>query len=250
MNLAKVQQFASLVLTCALILLVLVAGFYLVHIARATQETINQVRATAFEVKQFAKDERALLSSREFQQLQKQNLAVGAAAIGTIRLLNTTTIPAVTRAVNQFEASGRQIQTLTVNTDRAINQNLLVEVRHSLEEANLAVRQASGDIHGVLSEANKTLAATTDTVNSVNKLAQDENIPATLAEIRATAAEIRQSSANINESTQQVRDGAKEFPGIAKDLHQFTTAQSKATRLIILARLLPSLAELIKAVLP
>lgn len=249
---AKVKEVLHVALLAALLVLVVVCAVSVWQVRRETLSTMADVRATTSEIKQasaavreFAEFQSAQLQTGENQKLIRQSLAVGAAFVGTARLVNTTVLPALSRSLTEFGDANQELTRLIRHTDASVNAQLLPEatratasLRKSIEDT---ARQMNASVEKTSAALDVLLRAGVLNLEDLNKAINDPAFKTILDETAATATEIHKSSANLQAATVSVKDSLQYAPGIMRDVEAFTKAQSKYSKYVILARILRAL---------
>lgn len=248
----KLIQSLVAVLLASLIVLVVVCVSFVLRVERDALATVAELREAVTEtklaaqsVRKFADFQSEQLQSESNQKLIRQSLAVGAAFVGTARVLNTTTLPALNSALAELNLTSREVTSLTRRTSDSINSQLLPEATRATASLNQAIAETAKTLNTSVSSTSgaveKLINAGVLSVEEANRLLGDPKWQESLANVEKSTAEIAKASQSLNQMTASGALAAAELPQIAKDVQAFTASQSKYSKLVILARIIRAL---------
>ncbi|MCI0488937.1 MAG: hypothetical protein L0229_20285 [Blastocatellia bacterium] len=238
---AKIKNIAIAVLCVVLTICVIV-------VAARVGRTLTGIEATTVEVRKSAEIARAYVEFQNERLRDPRNqkaLEAGwqAPAIlnGTLRLINTQTIPRVHRNLEGLEETQvdlrravSAIDQLVHNTDIAINKELLPEITATARALNATVESVDKAIRVVTEKSSLTL-------DEIHALMSDPAWLGTLKNVEQSSAALAKTSESVSVIAANTAKASGELPSIAANLERISTTTSRYTKISLLASIVATL---------
>lgn len=236
------------ILAFILTIAVLSARQPLAELAETANRAARRVDGAAGNIETASAAYTEQLASARNRKAIDAGIAVGASLQGTVRLVNTRTIPELNETLAEMRAATIALRNSIARTDESLNAQLLPAVTKTVETIG-------GGTEGVLMAAQQTIAETGLTITDFRKLVSDpewlamvKDAHKSVTNIDAASAEVARMMVDLHETQRVVASdllkAANEVPGIAKDIKGITAASKWTSRLMIAARLFGVLAAI------
>jgi len=211
LNVIKLCLMASVTVMC------LAVGVKVWNVGTEMEVTLNRLQVSIGRVDTLTAQYATELGSDKNRKAIEAGIAAAASWQATARLVNTTTIPALNRALGELENSGRQLavlveeqnDNLTGTNDkvgRAIDEvnSQFGVIGSSIGQIGMAGEKLGEQIDAIGADTRSLLGAATRTT---------ERVEGTAGELEATAGHLRTISAQLEEASRSA-------PGIAKGIEK------------------------------
>lgn len=240
---------ASILHICAAILCITLAvcvGLLtrnLTHtLGNVDQATANAKDATAL-ARDYLAEQKAILSSEKNKKALEAGYQTPAALNGTVRLINTQTIPRINQGldslyilITELSTTNKNLATLIANSDRAINRDLLPAITATAKSLGTSVEKTERAVNDILATGKLSL-------DDLHSIMSSPEWKAVLKNMETTSANAASMSAYAATVTGNVAEASAQMPSIATSLEKIARTSSKYSKALLLAQLLSTIAR-------
>lgn len=206
---------------------------------RKSVAVLDNIEKTSVSISQYVEDQKAQLTSEKNRKAIDAGIAAAASLQGTIRLVNTQTIPRVNRTLEGLDDSARSIKDLVEHTDASINQKTLPEIGRVASSAST-----------LLATSNTSLEHFDEAVLLLPEILKNTSL--SVEEVRGIIADpsFKEALSHLNESSKNIEDLTKELkvagasaPSVAKSIEEIARTTSKYRKAVLLSQIISSVAR-------
>ena len=240
---------SSIIRNLSVALLCLALTICALVLTRRANAALSNIDRAANTLADYIDDQTRRLQTEKNQKSIEASLATPAIFNGLGRLVSTTTVPRLNATLDQLNRGladsqrlVNSLDSLAQNTNREINTALLPAATKALQSTTTVI-----NAFGITAQSidRTVLAFAQDghiVMDDAHRLLSDPVWKEMAANLNHSSANVAGATENIRASTESGRQALAELPGVARDIHAFTTTTSRARKIIIGAQLLATLA--------
>lgn len=203
--------------------------------------TIQALRDTSLNIKDFAAYQTTELKSEKNRKSIEASLSLAAAGVGTIRSINTLTLPRINHTMDSLNQSAQSLNIFVKNADEQINGAALPEVTNLIRNINSNIEFTAQKLGVSLDSINLAILEISKqgqlSLTEINKILADPNWAATLENIAETSKQTALTAEQIKIASQKV-------PLIADSLQKIAATSNKYTKIVLLFNLISSIVRI------
>lgn len=235
----KLREIMLIILLLTLVVLLFWAGLVVKGLAAQVSHTLSSLEQASSELSLLVQDSRDYLAlirpdAGKSRLSIERNLQLGEAAIGTIRLLNTQTIPRLHKGLDSLDESARELSLLVAQTRTSLNLDLFPATTHfvnSLSESAEKFGMTASTLDAQLKEIAPLAARAGVTLDDIHSILSSQELKVILANTSHSSEELLIASSNLRAAT----DSA---PQIAAAFEQMAKTSSRWQKALLLARII------------
>jgi len=197
--------------------------------AKQLTATLTQVSGAVTDLRAYTKIQADRLNDPRNSKSLDAAIQTAAVFNATGRLINKVLVPKAGSVLDELTATVNQLKTLTANTDKNLNQDLLPALASTAKSLDTSIGALNASLIVIANKSGLTL-------DDLHALLSDPQWKEVLTQVAGTAKNVEGMTAHGEEAMRQV-------PGIAADIHKISTTSSRYQKLIILARVLSLLVQ-------
>ena len=217
---------------------------------RRASRTLDNLDGATGEVRRSAEIARGYIEfqnerfrSEKNQKALEAGYQTPAVLNGTLRLINTQTIPRIHRNLDSLVETQadmrdavRSLTELVRNTDHSINQVLVPEIAEVARAAGVEIQELTAEIKQLVRAGEVGLSEVNALLSSPEWLETLKNLARASANADGLLVEVRKIASHIEE-------GARRAPEIAESLEKIAKTSSKFTKITLIANIIGVLAR-------
>jgi hypothetical protein len=245
---AKINSSAVLRICAALLCLTLAvcAGLITKQLTH-TLGNVDQAASNAKDATALARDylaqQKTILSSEKNQKALEAGYQTPAVLNGTIRLINTQTIPRINQGLDNLyillrdlTTTNQNLATLIANSDRAINSSLLPELAITAKALGTSVEKTSKAVDELLAKGKLSL-------DDLHAIMSSPEWKSALKNLETTSSNAVTISGHAATVTGNVAEASAQMPSIATSLEKIARTSSRYSKALLLAQILSTIAR-------
>lgn len=238
-TLEKIREITAIARNIVVIGFILSLGYYVPKIVSSVSGATTAIGYTSRKIDKFVETQTKSLDTEKNKKAIEAGIATAASLQGTIRLVNTTTIPQLNRTLLELQESTRGV-TIGINKNLESTNNFIGSIKPKVEETFINVNgllvKSSNSITSLTELINITSSKTSLTLDQLNSIIAS---PEWLEAIK----HINESSNNVEELTRELKESGQYAPSIMKSLEEISTTSSKFRKATLLANIISAISR-------
>jgi hypothetical protein len=226
-------------LCCSLIASSVVISRTVVKRTEKLPEVIDNVNGASLAWRVYSEKQTAQLESPKTQKAIEAAIEVGAAAKGSLLLVNTQLLPRAWKEVDALHVATDKLAAFTEHTDTSVNQTMMPELARLLHNLGDVPIKLGVDMDTIAEALKLTSQNTGLTLQAVQKRIADPRFDQLFDQVLTGTAHLVATAAQIEEASKRLPEIAEALAKISKTTSRFTKAYWIARILSILIPLIP-----------